>query len=823
MKKSLFFIGLLSAIAVSCSVNEVVLPEEAVSTHVYPDVIHAVIDDQEDAVATKVYNDNLQVKWNSNDYITLFPKYSIGCPYYFIGEDGAVSGDFERDGDAPEEGGVDLDMFYGVYPHSKETSISEDGIISSFLPGEQWYVEDSFDSNANTMVSRTKTEDMSFKNVGGYLTFKLYGKGVSVNTITLKGNDGESLAGECTIDASSGKPVVTMAGKAEDMITLYCDGVPLNAESGDYVEFWMVIPPTTFSKGITFTVTDVDGGVWSMSTKASFSIGRNVKKSVPVQEVVPEIPVIIEFADPTVESICVKYWDGDVDGMLSEKEAASVQTLLVDEALTKADNMVSAFAGTDITTFDELSFFTGLTSIDDGAFAGCTELETITIPETVVAIGADAFNGCTSLESITLTSVTPPTVDPDAFANSNDCPIVVPVVAVDEYLDSSEWSTYAERIQSSNISFKVPVISSIYQKTIDNRLLAEALRVSESQYPDYTYDGVYGKDGDSYYPLSPSDICGTAEMTDYGFVWSIDPDDIEGPETVYLKYSVSTRELYLPIIAEKAAAPKFDFGTNKIMTEWYNDINGETKNTVRINVSVPPEGDVTTFHRDLNHPYIYQKPSIVLSEDTDPVYSEIDQEEIAVDYSYSFASDQPRINGIQLVVGEDNRSIYAGSVSESNLIAYFEDNSVLSYKWAEGETTAKELLNLWSTKETDQNHMLFVNIEVSMTYGPNHLPAGKDVFYARFLRPLSHVEYSTIRTLYGTDSFYSIVDWNHLALHVPKLLLVNGIPLKDEDGNALFENVHVENVLNGVNLREFYQVTEYSSTMAKYAWGTVYF
>ena len=773
MKKSLFLIGLLSAIAVSCSVNEVVLPEESVSTHVYPDVIHAVIDDQPDAV-TKVYNDNLQVKWNSYDYITLFPQYSIGCPYYFTGNDGDVSGDFEIDGNAgdiPAEGGVDLDMFYGVYPHLEETSINEDGIISLSLPDVQCYEEDSFGHDANTMVSRTKTEDLSFKNVGGYLTFKLYGEGVSVNAITLKGNNGELLAGNCTIDVSSGEPVVTMT-KGTEKITLECGGVYLNAESEEYVEFWMVIPPTTFSKGITFIVTDDSGGVWSMSSSASFSIGRNAKKSVPVQRVVPEIPVNIEFADPTVESICVKYWDNDEDGMLSEKEAASVKTLLVDEGLTKAGNLVSAFAGTDITTFDELTYFTGLIKIDDRAFAGCTALESITIPETVEVIGADAFNGCTSLESITFTSVTPPTIGSDAFANTNDCPIIVPIEAVDEYIDAAGWSGYANRIQSNSISFKVPVICNVYEKSIDNQSLAEALGVSESQYADYTYDGVYGKDGDSYSPLSPSDICGTAEMTDDGFVWSIDPNDIEDTETIYLKFIVSSSELYLPVTAEKAAAPKFDFGTNRISNEWYDDIDGEAKNTVRINVPVPNyDGSivVTDYMRDLSRFFVAYNPSIVPTEDTDPIYGELmNSGELVVDYTYGFASEQPVIYGTSLIAGDDGKSLYAGSVSEGNLVAYFdEDGKTVVYA---NSNVAKELLNLWSYTVTDQARMLYANILVKMSYGECNIPCGESNFHIRFIRPVD-INLSALDVTIGSVAplprfFSSIVDWNHQSLIV---------------------------------------------------------
>jgi len=61
-----------------------------------------------------------------------------------------------------------------------------------------------------------------------------------------------------------------------------------------------------------------------------------------------------------------------------------------------------AYAGSDIVTFDEFKYFTGLTSIPAGAFAGCLSLEEITIPACQATIGDALFEGCASLEKITL-------------------------------------------------------------------------------------------------------------------------------------------------------------------------------------------------------------------------------------------------------------------------------------------------------------------------------------------------------------------------------------------------------------------------------------
>lgn len=60
---------------------------------------------------------------------------------------------------------------------------------------------------------------------------------------------------------------------------------------------------------------------------------------------------------------------------------------------------------------------TKLITISDGAFSGCALLESISIPDSVTAIGANAFNGCASLKDITINqSSSLSTIGEKAFA-----------------------------------------------------------------------------------------------------------------------------------------------------------------------------------------------------------------------------------------------------------------------------------------------------------------------------------------------------------------------------------------------------------------------
>ena len=113
----------------------------------------------------------------------------------------------------------------------------------------------------------------------------------------------------------------------------------------------------------------------------------------------------IPFADATVKAICVAHWDTNEDGELSYAEAAAVTDL------------GTYFKSTAITSFDELEYFTSLTSLPNTAFYGCTSLASIALPASVSALGNGSFYNCTSLATMTIYAETPPTVGTNAFKN----------------------------------------------------------------------------------------------------------------------------------------------------------------------------------------------------------------------------------------------------------------------------------------------------------------------------------------------------------------------------------------------------------------------
>ena len=452
--------GFLSLIAVSCSYEESFVPEDNDDNS--PAVFYATIDEQPDA-DTKVYADeNLKVLWNEDDRITIFNKDTYNQQYRFLGEDGDNAGAIKIVGTAGS--GDPLDQVYAVYPYAESTSINALGTISFTLPVEQSYHENSFGIGANTMVSVTDGSKLRFKNVGGYLSLKFYGEGVSVSSIELRSNNGEPISGPCTIVNSGNVPEVTMSDSASDQITMVCDPpVVLGATSSEAVQFIFVLPPLTLSNGFTVTVTTPDGGVFEKSSVKERVIGRSAITPLGAMEVVPEYADNIVFADPEVKRICVENWDTDGDGELSYDEAAAV---------TDLGNVFDR--NEEITTFDELQFFTGLTEIKtatvayssgatgyEGGFMLCSNLSSVVLPESLSTIGVGAFCGCKNLASI----IFPDggiTIETGAFIGTKIESLVLPKVTLSTTRGFlSDYHIFESSVLSS-VTFNGPVTYTSY-------------------------------------------------------------------------------------------------------------------------------------------------------------------------------------------------------------------------------------------------------------------------------------------------------------------------------------------------------------------------
>ena len=330
---------------------------------------HATL--EQSAPETKVYADeDLKLLWNAGDLITVFNQNTYNSKFEFMGEDGDNSADFDDVTPSGLHSGNPLNNIYAVYPYSRTNKINNAGTqITLTMPAEQQYKEHSFGIGANTMVAVTDNSFLAFKNVGGYLQLRLYGDNVKVSSITIKGNNGEKIAGKASVAVGLGvTPSVTMDGTATDEVTLVCNPpVEIGTSATDYTDFWFVVPPTTFSGGFTITVTDELGGTFAKTTTKSLTIARSTMEYMSALKVVPSYDnVFIEFEDANFKAYCVENFDTSGDGEISVEEARVVTAIDVNTETITSLQGVEYF--TNLRTLKCQPCYNGANHYSDGSY-----------------------------------------------------------------------------------------------------------------------------------------------------------------------------------------------------------------------------------------------------------------------------------------------------------------------------------------------------------------------------------------------------------------------------------------------------------------------
>lgn len=351
MKKFLFIPMLLIMLA-SCMTELEQIPA-ATDNDAPKRVFHASIEGTASNTQTKVYADeDMKVVWNAGDMISIYEQTTYNHPYQFDGDDGDTAGDFNDLTPSGYHTGNQVPYNYAAYPYSKANKLSNKGVFTLTLPAEQSYKANSFGIGANTMVAVTDNDFLAFKNVGGYLSLRLYGDDVSVSKVTLKANNGEKIAGKGLVTIPlGGLPTVEMDATGTDEITIVCDpAVKIGPDAEHYTSFWFVIPPVTFEKGFTVTVTDDKDGEYTVATSKPFTVSRNKLDWMTAVKVVPNYAnAAVNFDDEDFKAYCLQHFDTNNDGIISKSEAAAVEEIDV-----CTDN-ISSLGG--------IEYFTGLKSL----------------------------------------------------------------------------------------------------------------------------------------------------------------------------------------------------------------------------------------------------------------------------------------------------------------------------------------------------------------------------------------------------------------------------------------------------------------------------
>lgn len=242
MRKNIIIAAIAAASAVLLTVSCAKQEQPGLSNEVK--TFTAVIDQG----ITKTTIDDYKVKWVSGDEI------SIDGAVYSATPDGT---DATKASFAYKSGTTPSAPYSAIYP----ASLYNAGSLE--FPEVQTYEAGKFNA---PMYAKSATESLSFKNICGVICFGL--KGTSkVKSIAITAN--EAICGAFTMtDATT----VSLTGTGKT-VTLDCgDGVQLGTES---TNFYIYLPPKTYSAGMKIVITDTDGGTFTQSTASEVIIKRN--------------------------------------------------------------------------------------------------------------------------------------------------------------------------------------------------------------------------------------------------------------------------------------------------------------------------------------------------------------------------------------------------------------------------------------------------------------------------------------------------------------------------------------------------------------------
>lgn len=413
--KKIFTLFILLCAFSSCT--EISITEETV---LLTDEVKYYATITESDPASRTYLDEQRRQcWDAKDSISVF-RTTRNERFNFDGVTGDFEGSFTRDASESADTSVGdaISTTYALYPCDASATLdAEEEKISLTMPAMQYYAKNSYGPSANVMVAAAESAQsnlLPFRSVGGYLVVKLYGENTTIASITLAGNNGEVLAGNATVEARYGyTPSLMMAEGGSREVTIDCGaGVTLSNDKENPTEFWFVLPPVTFEKGITIMTVNSQNQMDTQSSNKKLTVSRNTAKLMAAYKPMFNGPANNElwykskFPGTEKVDIYVSGFETPVFGY----NADGTKSIFEYDYNPGRCYRVKHFSGEvtqlpvyifyDKDKLEEVALPNSLRKIYQHAFSGCDGLKGIIIPENVYQIDQYAFLGCSSLETV---------------------------------------------------------------------------------------------------------------------------------------------------------------------------------------------------------------------------------------------------------------------------------------------------------------------------------------------------------------------------------------------------------------------------------------
>lgn len=223
-----------------------------------------------------------KVWWSEKDALSIFSSDDAHSKYVVKKGAGTVNATFKWAGGditaGTENSTGENEMFVGVYPYSKATTIEKDENsfkINTAIPTEQTFSAGSFSKDVFPMVAASQDHDFAFKNVGTIIIVPLKGE-TKIVSATLESKN-HKIAGTATITvnkASNWIPTVDVSN-GENKVILSCgEGVDLKANEA--TKFFFVLAPGTYeANDLSIKFTDVNKKHYEFVIPAKLTFKRS--------------------------------------------------------------------------------------------------------------------------------------------------------------------------------------------------------------------------------------------------------------------------------------------------------------------------------------------------------------------------------------------------------------------------------------------------------------------------------------------------------------------------------------------------------------------
>ena len=252
MKKIVFVFAAMLAIAASCTKEDTHLNNEY-------DGIAPVF--TASVGATKAELIGTKVNWVANDHISVWNG-TVAADYSTTGS--GATADFTTTDDTFTSAA----NYVALYPYDGSASFTSGSIIT-VLPAAQTATAAGFDPAANIAYASSTNTTLSFKNAVAYLQFTVPTGMSDLTSVSFKGNSGEKVAGECTIDTSSSELVAT--------------GSETATISGTFTEgttYYLAVAPQAYATGYTVTITRTATTYEMVSKATSITFERSKARNI---------------------------------------------------------------------------------------------------------------------------------------------------------------------------------------------------------------------------------------------------------------------------------------------------------------------------------------------------------------------------------------------------------------------------------------------------------------------------------------------------------------------------------------------------------------